>query len=253
MLEIRGVSCHYDNVKILHDISFSLGTGENLAIIGPNGCGKTTLLKCVTNLIPLGGEIFIDDVSVKKIKRKEMARKIAMLSQITQIYFSYSVFETVMMGRYAYSNGVLSATSKKDTEVVESALEAVHITDLRDRAITTLSGGQLQRVFLAKTFAQNPDIILLDEPTNHLDLTYQIELIDYLKNWSTTNNKSVVGVLHDINLALSFADKVLLLKDGKISSLSDVNDLNVEKLRDVYSMDIVAFMRDSFRKWERFM
>ena len=119
------------------------------------------------------------------------------MSQITQLYFPYTVSDTVSLGRYAYSKGAFARLSPKDVEIIVESMKKVGIYELKDKMITELSGGQLQRVFLARVFAQNPDVILLDEPTNHLDFKHQIELLENLKDWVKNNNKIVVGVLHD--------------------------------------------------------
>ncbi len=252
MLKVNNISAGYGDIDVLHGISFELKKGEKLAIIGPNGCGKTTLLRTIANLIPFRGDILIDDVSIKKMKRKDVAKKIALLSQMTQMYFSYSVLDTVMMGRFSYTkNSLLKVFSKEDKDVVEKSLKAVHMFDMKDKDISELSGGQLQRVFLAKVLAQDPDIILLDEPTNHLDLSYQIELIDYLKEWSKKENRSIVAVLHDINHALFFSDKVLVLNNGVTESYGKVKEaISSSLLKKVYEMDVVSYMKRSLREWE---
>lgn len=252
MLEVQNVSAGYNGFDVLHDISFKVLKGEKLGIIGPNGCGKSTLLKALANLIPFQGEISIEGTSIKSMKRKDVAKKIGLLSQITHVYFSYSVFETVMMGRFAHGNNSLfSKDTKEDKEAVEEALNAVHMFDVKDKEINELSGGQLQRVFLAKVLAQNPEIILLDEPTNHLDLTYQVEFIKYLNEWTKKEVKITVSVLHDINHALSFSDKILVLDNGRIKGYGNVDDIvSSSLLNEVYNMDIVSYMKNSLRRWE---
>lgn len=252
MLEVKNIHAGYNGVDVLHGISFNALKGKDIGIIGPNGCGKSTLLKVIANLIPFKGEILIDGVSVTKMKRRDIAKKIGLLSQITQVYFSYSIYDTVMMGRFAYGNKKLFYSStKEDEKIVEEALKAVHMYDLKDKEINELSGGQLQRVFLAKVLAQDPDIILLDEPTNHLDLSYQVELIKYLKNWAKSEVKSIIAVLHDINHALFFSDEILVLNEGEVKALGNVNDvISTSLLRDVYEMDVVSYMKDSLKKWE---
>ena len=180
-----------------------------------NGCGKSTLLKSIANIIEYKGNIKIDGEEVNSLSRLELAKKIGLMSQITQMYFPYTVYETVSLGRYAYSKGAFATLSSQDDEIIIDSMKKVGIYELKDKMITELSGGQLQRVFLARVFAQNPDVILLDEPTNHLDFKHQIELLENLNEWVKQNNKIVVGVLHDLNLVQYFADKVLILKDGK--------------------------------------
>lgn len=254
MLDVKNVSAGYDEVQVLHNISFSLNKGENLAIVGPNGCGKTTLLRTLAKVIDYKGEILLQGENIQTIKRKELAKKVAFLSQISNVYFDFTVYDTVMMGRYAYQSKKLFAnTLPKDKEIVHSVLENLGLLDVAHKDISTLSGGQLQRVFLAKILVQEPDLILLDEPTNHLDLTYQIELIDYLKNWAKENHKSVVGVLHDINLAIRLSNKIAVMEKGEFVSVGDVQEvLRSTVLKEVYKLDIHQYMKESFMVWSNF-
>lgn len=246
MLEVKNVSAGYGDIKVLHDVSFCLQAGENLSIVGPNGCGKTTLLRTIANIISYDGCITIDGEDIKNIKRKTLARKLALMSQINSIYFDYTVYETVMMGRYAYKKrNLLADNSQEDIIAVEEALTTLHICDIRNRDISTLSGGQLQRVFLAKILAQGPEIILLDEPTNHLDLTYQVELIDFLKTWSEKNKGSVIGVLHDVNHAIRLSENIILIDKGKIEASGTIEHvLNSKLLQKVYKLDVKNYMRE---------
>jgi iron complex transport system ATP-binding protein len=148
-------------------------------------------------------------------------------------------------------SSIFPSECKDDSEFVLGCLEKTGIIDLKDRLITELSGGQLQRVFLARVFAQDPEIVLLDEPTNHLDLRYQIELVEYLKEWSKVNNRCVIGVLHDINLALSFADRILLINNGKISAHEYISSFDLGLINDTYQADVSSYMLDSLKRWER--
>jgi iron complex transport system ATP-binding protein len=175
-----------------------------------------------------------------------------MLSQMSGIYFSYTVYDTVMMGRYLHiSDKLLGLPSEDDRVFVYKCLEAVDLLKERDREITKLSGGQLQRVFLARTLAQDPEIILLDEPTNHLDLKYQYELTEYLKEWSRQDNRAVLGVLHDINLAARLADRLLIMREGEALALGRMGDvLTSGLLKRAYDMDISGYMRGSLELWK---
>ncbi len=250
MLEVKNVYCGYNGEDVVKDISFKVNRGENLCIVGPNGCGKSTLLKAISNLISFRGEIILDGKDTKSLKRKELATKISLMTQSSNVLFPYSIYETVSLGRYAHLNGVFSRLSKKDEEIINKSLEKVGILDIKDKLISELSGGQLQRVFLARAFAQEPDVILLDEPTNHLDLRYQIEILDYLRIWAKENNKIVVAVLHDLNLVQNFGDKTLMLKDGTVVNNGDTKDvLNGSDLEEVYGIDIKAFMLKTLKKW----
>ena len=250
MLILKNVSAGYGGNFVLRGVSFTLAAGESISIIGPNGCGKTTLLKTIASLLDYGGEISVSGRDVKNIPRLEAAREIAMLSQITPVYFNLTVYETVMLGRYAHiPRGMFAKPGAADREAVENALRNAHMLDLKDRELDTLSGGQLQRVFLAKALAQDPKIILLDEPTNHLDLSYQLELIEFLKRWSTETGRSVVGVMHDINLALMLSGRVLLMDDGAAFDYAE-GELTTEALGRVFKTDVAAFMRGVSERWE---
>ncbi|QJA09007.1 ABC transporter ATP-binding protein [Romboutsia sp. CE17] len=250
MLKIKNLYSGYDDLDIIKDISIDVNKGENLFIIGPNGCGKSTLLKSIANVIDYRGNIKIDDKEVSSFDRKTLAKRVGLMSQISEIHFPYTVYDTVSLGRYPYTKGFFSSLSKEDIKIVLDNIEKVGLTKEKDKMITDLSGGQLQRVFLAKLFSQDPDIILLDEPTNHLDYKYQIELLEYVKIWSKSKNKIVVGVLHDLNLVHNFADNVIMLDKGVIVSKGKTKEvLNGFKLKDVYDIDIKEFMLKALNKW----
>lgn len=252
MLTVQDVSVSYGKTEVVKNISFQVENNQNLCIIGPNGCGKTTLLRGICNILPFEGQVEIDGRSIRDMKQNELAKKIAMMSQTSGVYFSYSVFDTVMMGRYLHiKDGVFKIPSEEDKQVVLKCLEMVDLMKVKDKEITKLSGGQLQRVFLARTLAQEPQIILLDEPTNHLDLKYQIELIEYLREWSREGSHSVVGVLHDINLAMRLSDNLLVIKEGQTAAYGDANEvLTGDLLKRTYRIDIAGYMKDSLRRWE---
>lgn len=251
MLEIKELYCGYDNNDIIKDINFSVEKGKNICIIGPNGCGKSTLLKSIANIIEYRGSIKIDGKEVNSFSRKELATKVALMSQISQIYFPYTIYETVSLGRYAYLKGAFVSLKGEDKQIVLDSIDKVGLYDIKDKMISELSGGQLQRVFLARTFAQNPDIILLDEPTNHLDLKHQIELLQHLVTWAKENNKIVVGVLHDLNLVQHFSDNVIMLSNGEVVSKGEPKDvLESERLKKVYDIDVKKFMVEALKKWE---
>ena len=251
LLEIKNLSCGYDGVQVIHDISFSVNRGENISIIGPNGCGKSTILKALANLIEYTGEIKLDGVDIRDIKRKDLAKKVALMSQTSEVYFSYTVFETVSLGRYAHMDGIFSSLTREDKDIVLNCLESVGLLKEKDRLINELSGGQLQRVYLARAFAQDPDILLLDEPTNHLDLKCQIEILSHINKWTKEKNKTVIGVLHDLNLVQMFSEDAILIKEGKIYSSGKAQDLlNSPKIKDVYRIDIRKFMLEALERWK---
>ena len=251
MLTVEHLQVSYGNTPVLKDISFSLKPSQTLCILGPNGCGKTTLLHALCALLPYKGTITYKNRSIATMKQKELARAFALMDQSNTSYFSYSVWDTVMMGRYQFmKKGLFLTTSKKDERVVEEYLLLTQLLDKKDTPIHALSGGQLQRVFLARTLAQDPEIILLDEPTNHLDLKFQVELLSYLKKWSEQKNRSVIGVFHDINLARSFSQQFLFLKEGKQMGFGNFDEfVTGDFLEQVYDMNVVSYMKESYEKW----
>lgn len=254
MITLKNVSAGYNKTDVIKNISLSVKDGENLCILGPNGCGKTTLIKAVAGLIESKGTIEIDGKSISCMNRAEIGKNIAVMNQISSVYFSYTIFDTVMLGRYLHiKDNIFKKPVKYDKDYVNECLKAVGLYELRNRQIDTLSGGQLQRVYLARALAQEPRIILLDEPTNHLDLKHQAELIDFLKGWSKENNHTVIGVLHDINLAMRLADSALVLQNGITKAYGRADEIiSPELLNEVYEMDVVGYMIDSLKRWESF-
>ena len=247
MIEASKLSFSYGNKKILNNISFKIFENDRLCVIGPNGSGKTTLLKSLCNILDFQGSVLIDG---KKIKDIEVYKTVAFMSQISEIYFDYSVFDTVMLGRYAnFKDKIFSMPNKKDKEIVLECLEKLKIIHLKDKSINRLSGGELQKVFLARVFAQNPKIILMDEPANHLDLNSQIELIYNLKEWASKEARCIVAVMHDINNVFNFANKILLLNRGEILYFGDSERFNLELLNRIYNVDVAEYMRNSLKNW----
>jgi iron complex transport system ATP-binding protein len=254
MLTLQNVSAGYNGIDVINNISLNVKEGENLCIIGPNGCGKTTLIKAISGIIPHSGTIKIDGIDINKMKREQVAKKVAVMSQISTIYFSYTIYETVLLGRYLHMKGrTFKEPSFRDREYTDKCLKAVGLYNIKNKQISNLSGGQLQRVYLARTLAQEPSIILLDEPTNHLDLKHQTELIDFLKDWSKNENHSVIGVLHDLNLAMKLSDNMLILDNGKTAAYGKTDEVIPSKLlNEVYDMNVTEYMVDSLRQWQRF-
>lgn len=251
LLELKNFSCGYDKIDIIKNITFKAKRGEILCIVGPNGCGKSTLLKAIGRLIEYEGTLTFDSNDIKNLPVKEFAKHIALMTQSNNVYFPYTVYETVSLGRYAYLKGALSSLSKEDNLLITEAIKSVGLIDSKDKLISELSGGQLQRVFIAKAFAQDPEIILLDEPTNHLDLKYQIEILEYLNLWAKENNKIVIAVLHDLNLSNLFGEKIILLSHGEIVSQGTPKEVFLEdNLKNVYNIDVKNFMISALKQWQ---
>lgn len=250
MLEVSHLRCGYTDIPVVKDMSFQVEKGRRLCILGPNGCGKTTLLRGLAGILPVCGSVKVQGIDLKELSARQKSRRIALMSQLSTTYFAYTVYETVMLGRYAHQKrSVFTGETETDHRIVQENLERVGMFKYKDRMITELSGGQLQRVFLARVFAQEPQVILLDEPTNHLDLKYQLELIEMLKEWVGGGERCVVGVLHDINLALSFADNILLMEDGAAVACENVKDFDLSLLDSIYHMNVRQFMQDSLQRW----
>ena len=251
MLKAEHLTCGYGGAPVVKDLSFEVPAGGRLCILGPNGCGKTTLLRALAGLLPHEGKVTAEGRDLAAMDRRQLARTVALLSQISSVYFSYTVYETVLMGRYAHqTGGAFSGPGPEDRAIALECMERTGVADLRDRQVTELSGGQLQRVFLARTFAQQPRIILLDEPTNHLDLKYQVELVQELKAWAAGEGRCVVGVLHDVNLALDLADLFLLMEEGRARYFGPAAEFDPAALNRVYQMDVGGYMRRSLQRWE---
>ncbi|MCH4193452.1 MAG: ABC transporter ATP-binding protein [Butyrivibrio sp.] len=265
-LEAENISAGYGNPKdknrmqVLHEVSFTVPEGRNVCILGANGSGKTTLLKVIAGMLPYTGSVRISGQDIQKLKRREIAEQVAMMLQFSDIYFSYTVRETVMLGRYLHIDNFFGNPGRQDREIAEQAMEATGVSDLAERQIGALSGGQRQRVFLARTFAQHTPVILLDEPTNHLDLKYQEELMEYLQRWSeqetvladgSHHRNTVIGVFHDINLAFGIAQDVIFLKDGRIVAQGEKNQtVTAEMLQTVYDIDVVNYMKRQLNHWK---
>ncbi|GHT49077.1 iron ABC transporter [Spirochaetia bacterium] len=250
MVEIKNVSSGYSNVDVIKNINLSAHSGELFCIAGPNGCGKSTLLKSIANILKYKGCITVDGIEVSKMTRKSIAKKIALLSQVSLVYFPYTVYDTVMQGRYAYHDSFINNISGEDNQIIEKTIDQLGLNDLRDVLISRLSGGQLQRVFLARTLVQDPSVILLDEPTNHLDLKYTLELFKYLKMWVKNNNKTVVGVFHDLNLIQNYADSCAIMHNGEIVCDGTCSEVfSGDRLLKIYGVDIQSFMVESLSKW----
>ncbi len=251
MLQAENIICGYGGVPVVRGVSFSAAEEERVCILGPNGCGKTTLLRALAGLLPYEGTVRLRGDDARGLSRRELSRRVGLMSQLAPVYFSYTVYETVMMGRYArHERSLLDREDEADRRAVRESLERTGLWPLRDRLVTELSGGQLQRAFLARTFAQDPAVILLDEPTNHLDLKYQAELTDSLRAWSEQGGRCVLGVFHDMNLALGFAQRVLLMQDGTILADSPADRVDRGLLDRLYGMDVAGYMRESLRRWE---
>jgi len=215
-LKVRDISFYYDSFKAVDRVSFEVESGLILGIVGPNGSGKTTLLRCINKALePKTGTVFLDDINLVLIKQREIAQKISVVPQNSISRFPFTVFDIVLMGRFPYLSRFEKETGR-DFDMVQKCLKLTGVERLASRLITEISGGEYQKVIIARALAQEPQVLLLDEPTLHLDINYQIELLELLKILAKDKNLIVVMVSHDLNLAARYCDRILILKEGKI-------------------------------------
>ncbi|NLW11622.1 MAG: ABC transporter ATP-binding protein [Clostridiaceae bacterium] len=251
MLRVENLSVAYGELKIVDDISFEVSPQQWLMIVGPNGAGKRTIIKAITQEISYLGNAFFLNRDIADIKSAELARNIGVLSQSNNVGYSFTVEEIVRLGRYAWRRGPLAAEPQETEAKIEHALEITGMTSLRRQSVMTLSGGELQRTFLAQLFAQDPKLLILDEPTNHLDLVYQKQMFELIGKWLSQPDRAVISVVHDLSLAKAYGTHALLLNQGKIAAAGQVNEaLSTEKLEKVYKMDVHAWMQGLLQYWQ---
>lgn len=251
MLKVDRLSVRLNRQDIVRDISFEIGEHEILMVIGPNGAGKTTLIRAIMNNVRHMGAACLDGRDIAQFSSRELARRVGVLTQIHSQQFSFTVYDVVCLGRYAHRTGMFSGISAEDFKKVDDALKLTGTYDLKDRSVLTLSGGELQRIFLASVFAQDPKLLILDEPTNHLDLQYQIGIFNTLREWVKGEERAVVAVVHDLNIVYTYGTKALLMDHGKTYAYGTVEEvLSRENLKKVYEVDVALWMRNLLKHWE---
>lgn len=241
MIDVKNVSYEIQEKKILNEINLSVSKGEFFGILGPNGSGKTTLLKIISGGQRIQtGEVIIDQKKIQTYSMKELARKIAVLPQLNDAPFSFTVYDAIKLGRYAHQKTLFPTWTEEDEDSVQEAIRLTKIDRLKDRFLDDLSGGERQLVYLARALVQEAEILLLDEPTNHLDISHQINLLELLKELIEEKQLTVISIFHDLNLASLYCDKVFLLKDGKEVNKDTPRNLFInEKLEEVYHTDLL--------------
>jgi len=240
MIRINDLHFDYAGQPVLHGINLEIRQGEILGIVGPNGCGKSTLLRLLRGVLtPAQGKVLWNARETSCFSRKEMARQAAVVPQSLALPFPYPVGEMVMMGRFAHQTG-LAGPSAKDRRAVEQALAVTDTLHLRERSVIDLSGGELQRVLLARALAQQTPVLLLDEATSHLDLDHRLEIADLLVRLNRDTGQTVVQVSHDLDLAAETSNRVLLLSaDGKVAACGPPEQvLTAENLKTVFRVDV---------------
>jgi iron complex transport system ATP-binding protein len=235
ILSVQGISFDYPGISVLNKVSFSLKRGETVAVLGTNGAGKSTLLKCINGILKLKvGKIEFDKEDISKIKHNKLAQRLGYVSQQNQ-YTRTTVFDSVLIGRKPY---IKWDVEEKDIQIVDKVLKMMDLDKYALRYTDELSGGEYQKVVIARALAQEPDVLMFDEPTNNLDLKNQLEVVNIIKNIVKKNNISAVVTIHDLKMALRFADRFILLKDGSIFDAGGIEVINSKNIKEVYSVDV---------------
>ncbi|MFC2039424.1 ABC transporter ATP-binding protein [Chloroflexota bacterium] len=247
-LSISHVSFSYIDVPALHDIDLEIGGGEMVALLGPNGSGKTTLIKLASGVLrPRGGEIHLDGSSLRRLKRREIAQKIAVVPQLFHMPFAFTLREVALLGRTPFLK-TFSNEEEWDQQVVDSAMEQTGIAQLGQRFFNELSGGERQKGILAMALAQEPKLLLMDEPTAHLDINHQMEILELVKGLNCEKGITVIGAMHDLNLAALYFDRLVLLKEGRIFADGPPSDvLTEETIREVFTASVLVKQHPSMR------
>ncbi|MDT2780648.1 MAG: ABC transporter ATP-binding protein [Vagococcus fluvialis] len=236
-MDINQVTKKYGNKTVVSDVDYQVKKGKLTAFIGPNGAGKSTLLSMMSRLIEKDqGGIYLDGTEVKTWNQQELAKKLSILKQANGVQLKLTVRELVAFGRFPHSKGRLT---ELDNEKITKALTFLGLLDLAESTIDTLSGGQLQRAYIAMVLAQDTDYIFLDEPLNNLDMNHAVQLMKTIRQLVDEKGKTVIIVLHDINFAASYADEIVAMKDGKIFKTGTTDEIiEKEVLDELYDMSI---------------
>lgn len=237
MIEVRDIMKQFGEQTVVHPTTLTIKKGMITSFIGPNGAGKSTLLSIISRLIGMdAGKVLIDGKEISAYKSNDLAKKISILKQSNQINIRLTVRELVSFGRFPYSQGRLS---KEDWAYVDEAIDYMKLRDIEHKHLDQLSGGQCQRAFIAMVIAQDTDYILLDEPLNNLDMKHSVEIMKLLKDLVENRCKTIVIVIHDINFASVYSDRIAALKNGRIVKEGPAEDIiQTPVLKDIYDMDI---------------
>lgn len=235
-MEISGdkIKVSFGNAKILKDVSIKAESNKFVGIIGPNGSGKSTFLKCIYRVLkPDEGIVYIDNSELKNLTVRESAKKVAVVAQHNFYNFDFTIEEVVMMGRSPHKRK-MERDNADDYRIVNECLEKVGMTSFKGRNFSTLSGGEQQRIILARALAQETDCVILDEPTNHLDIKYQLQLLDIVKSLNIT----VISAIHDLNIAAMYCDYLYVMKDGEVIVEGEPKEvLTPEMIKNLYEVD----------------
>jgi len=247
-LSFKHVSFSYTDVPALHDIDLEIAGGEMVALLGPNGSGKTTLIKLASGVLrPVEGDIHLDGSNLRQSKRREIAQRVAVVPQVFHMPFAFTLREVVLLGRTPFLKA-FSNDGERDQQVVQSALEQTGIEELGQRFFNELSGGERQKGILAMALAQEPKLLLMDEPTAHLDINHQMEIMELVKSLNRKKGITVIGAMHDLNLAALYFDRLVLLKQGRIFVDGPPAEvLTAQTIREVFSASVLVMEHPSMK------
>ncbi len=238
IIEVKNLSYKAGEKTILSDINFSLKAGGFYIVLGRNGSGKTTLLKSLSKSIIIEDKkVFINNEDINNYSPKRLAKQLSIVPQHTEFLFDFSAFQIVMMGRMPYQK-LLQTDSSKDFEIVKESMQSTNTWHLRNQSIKQLSGGELQRVIIARALTQKTPIILLDEPISNLDIKHQFEIMELLKKINYERQTTIFLILHDLNLAYKYGDEILIMEYGKLKLFGDKQDiLNTQNIEDIFKVN----------------
>lgn len=233
-LKVNHISVSFSGADIVNDISLHVEAGKFVGLIGPNGCGKSTLLKSIYKVVrPKNGTVFLDDHDVLRSTPKDIARKMGVVGQFNEMSFDFTVHDMVMLGRTPHKK-LMERDNKEDYEIVAAALEKVNLASYANRNYQTLSGGEKQRVILARAIAQQPSFLILDEPTNHLDIKYQLQILSIVKSLQV----GILAALHDLTLAASYCHVLYMMEKGKVVAYGKPEEVLTKKwIKQVFEID----------------
>ncbi len=244
-LRINNIACRYDAANVLENIDFSAKGGDFIGVVGPNASGKSTLLKSISKVLkPHTGVVLLNEKDVHTLKSAEIAKNLAVVPQESVISFAFTALEVVLMGRTPHLNR-FEMESRQDLAIAQKSMELTNTWYLAERPIDTLSGGEKQRIIIARALTQEPRVLLLDEPTDHLDINHQIEILDLIKRLSKEKEMVVIGVFHDLNIVSQYCDRLILLHKGRIFAAGGAGDvLTGENIEKVYGVKVTVKQDD---------